>query len=100
MQPKIGAMSRMLPTKTSHVETCTTSGVAVSWAKAQDIYNGVLRRGMESGLFYPGEPSETAILVQSIMQMQMARAVELGREDPAEVAEAMMVHIRRLLCLP
>jgi AcrR family transcriptional regulator len=72
--------------------------VAVSWAVARDIYSGVLRSGMESGLFYAGEPEETAVLVQSVMQVQMARAVEQGHDDPGEVAEAMMVHIRRLLC--
>ncbi|MBW2419384.1 MAG: TetR/AcrR family transcriptional regulator [Deltaproteobacteria bacterium] len=74
------------------------AGIAVSWAAARDIYSGVLSRGMQSGLFYPGDPEETAVLVQSVMQVQMARAVELGRDDPGEVAEAMMVHIRRLLC--
>jgi AcrR family transcriptional regulator len=72
--------------------------VAVSWAAARDIYSRVLHEGMQSGLFYAGDPEETAVLVQSVMQVQMARAVELGRDDPSEVAEAMMVHIRRLLC--
>jgi AcrR family transcriptional regulator len=72
--------------------------IAVSWAAARDIYSGVLTEGMNRQLFYPGDPEETAVLVQSVMQVQMARAVERGRDDPGEVAEAMMVHIRRLLC--
>ena len=67
---------------------------------ARDVYAKVLQEGIDAGLFYEGDAEETAILWQSIMQMQMARAVEAGLKDPIEVSSSMMVHIRRLVCRP
>jgi AcrR family transcriptional regulator len=72
--------------------------VAVSWAESRDAYSRVLERGMERGLFYRGDPEELAVMMQTLMQVQMSRALERGEANASEVADGIMLHLRRLLC--
>jgi AcrR family transcriptional regulator len=72
--------------------------VAVSWQRSREAYTRVLADGIEAGCFHPGDPEELAVIVQTLMQVQMARAIERGERDPDAIAEGMLVHLRRLLC--
>jgi len=72
--------------------------VAVSWQESREAYARVLSEGIEAGVFYAGDPEEMAVMMQTLMQVQMARAMERGDSDPERIAESMLVHLRRLLC--
>jgi hypothetical protein len=72
--------------------------VAVSWSTVLETYSRAIQEGMDSGQIYSGDPEELTVLMQSIMQLQMARAIEQERREPRQVATAMLTHIRRLLC--
>ena len=74
--------------------------VAVWWKQGHEEYARVLGQGMDAGLFYAGDPTETAVMLQTIMQVHVARAVERGETDPASVSSAIMVQLRRLVCPP
>jgi AcrR family transcriptional regulator len=69
------------------------------WQEGHADYAAVLEEGMQSGVFHEGDAQETALLLQALLQVLVARASQRGDEDPDAVAEAMMVHVRRLLCV-
>jgi AcrR family transcriptional regulator len=71
---------------------------ALQWRQGHEDFARVLSEGIELGVFYAGDAEEMAILAQAIMQVQVARAVERGEQDPAAVADAIMLQLRRLLC--
>jgi AcrR family transcriptional regulator len=73
--------------------------VAVSWEESRSVYARVLADGIEAGVFHSGEPQELAVLVQTLMQVQMAHAIERGETNPEQIAESMLVHLRRLICV-
>ena len=74
--------------------------VAISWQESRDDFTRVLSEGMARGVFYEGDPEEMSVVIQTVMQIHMTRAVERGEQDPRALADAMMVHIDRLLCPP
>jgi AcrR family transcriptional regulator len=74
--------------------------VAIWWKEGHEEYARVLSQGMQAGLFYEGDPTDTAITLQTLMQVHVARAVERGESDPEAVSNAIMVQVGRLLCRP
>ena len=74
--------------------------VAISWQESRDDFTRVLSEGMARGVFYEGDPEEMSVVIQTVMQIHMTRAVERGEQDPRALADAMMVHIDRLLSPP
>jgi AcrR family transcriptional regulator len=73
--------------------------VATSWDAVRETYSRAIRDGMDSGQVYPGDAEEMTIMMQSIMQLQMARAIDHAEpREPDETAAAILLHVRRLLC--
>jgi AcrR family transcriptional regulator len=74
--------------------------LAISWQESRDDLTRVLSEGMARGVFYEGDPEEMSVVIQTVMQIHMTRAVGRGEQDPRVLADAMMVHVDRLLCPP
>lgn len=89
-----------LHTRTSWAIRPADEEVAISWQESRDDFTRVLSEGMAIGVFYQGDPEEMSVVIQTVMQIHMTRAVERGEEDPRVLADAMMVHVDRLLCPP
>ena len=88
-----------------HLQTRVSWGLRPSDGYAADYWEEglapvarILEQGAESGLFYEADPMSTAAMVQSIMQVQVSQAVSSGETDGARTADAIMLHLRRLLC--
>ena len=89
-----------LRTQTAWAMRPADEEVAISWQESRDDFTRVLSEGMARGVFYEGDPEEMSVVIQTVMQTHMARAVERGEQDPRALADAMMVHVDRLLCPP
>ena len=89
-----------LRTRTAWAMRPADEEVAISWQESRDDFTRVLSEGMARGVFYEGDPEEMSVVIQTVMQIHMARAVERGEQDPRALADAMMVHVDRLLCPP
>jgi hypothetical protein len=70
---------------------------AAAWRQGLDDYAAVIGEGQQQGVFCEGDPVELAILTQSVMQVQMARAIERRETDWSPVVDSMLVHLWRLL---
>jgi len=71
---------------------------AEAWVTGRKLYVELMRDAMEQGTIFEGDPDEMAALVQSVMQVQIGRAIENEQKDVGEIATTMMIYIRRLLC--
>ena len=89
-----------LRTRTAWATRPADEEVAISWQESRDDFTRVLSEGMARGVFYEGDPEEMSVVIQTVMQIHMARALEGGEQDPRALADAMMVHVDRLLCPP
>ena len=89
-----------LRTRTAWAMRPADEEVAISWQESRDDFTRVLSEGMARGVFYEGDPEEMSVVIQTVMQIHMTRAVERGEQDPRALADAMMVHVDRLLCPP
>jgi AcrR family transcriptional regulator len=70
---------------------------AAWWEEGHEAYARLLREGMERGDFLPSDAEETALLVQTVMQVIVGRAVQRGETDATVVAAAILAQLRRLL---
>jgi len=70
---------------------------ADAWAEGLDGYARVIAKGQEQGVFVEGDPAELSMLAQALMQVQMARAMELEERAVEGVADSIVVHVFRLL---
>lgn len=70
------------------------------WRKGLEDFEKLLAEGIEQGVFYPADPKELAVLVNTIIKVQVTYAADLGEEDPEPVAERAILYLRRLLCVP
>lgn len=70
---------------------------ARAWEEGIEAIASVIRAGQEAGVFADGDAFETSILVQALMQVQMARAAESGDRDAAAIADRILLHVGRLL---
>jgi AcrR family transcriptional regulator len=70
------------------------------WRRGHADYADILVDGMKTGIFYEGDPVDTSVLLQSIMQAQISLAIERTKADPDSVADETMKQLRRLLCPP
>jgi AcrR family transcriptional regulator len=67
----------------------------------RDSLIALLERGIAAGVFYPGEPVRIAPMVLAVMQVQLADQLRHPDEvDADEVADQIMRHLGRLLCVP
>jgi TetR/AcrR family transcriptional regulator len=70
------------------------------WRRGLEDFEKLLGEGIEQGLFYPTDPSELAVLVNTITKVLVTYAAEAGEDDPQPVAERATLYLRRLLCVP
>ena len=71
------------------------------WRQGLEMFADLVRRGMDEGDFYPGDPSLMAATGMAVMQVQMAgllRGVE--PQDPAAITAQIVRQLRRLLIAP
>jgi AcrR family transcriptional regulator len=71
---------------------------ARAWVAGRHLYVELMRDAIDQGAIFDGDPDEMSALVQSVMQVQIGRAIENGQKDVSEIAATMMMYIRRLLC--
>jgi AcrR family transcriptional regulator len=71
---------------------------ARAWVAGRDLYVELMRDAIDQGVIFDGDPDEMSALVQSLMQVQIGRAIENEQKDVSEIAATMMMYIRRLLC--
>ncbi len=71
------------------------------WRRTRSLLTSLMRRGIESGVFYAGDADRAAEMVTAILQVQMMRLVEPGADaDSDAVADEILVQLERLLCPP
>ncbi len=70
------------------------------WELGLRNISDILSAGMEQGIFYKGIPEDVASVVQSIMQVEVTRAVESDSIDAEQCAAGIMLHLDRLLSPP
>jgi AcrR family transcriptional regulator len=72
--------------------------VAKAWVSGRVLYVELMRDAMARGEIFEGDPDEMSALVQSLMQVQIGRAIENDQKDVSEISATIMMYIRRLLC--
>ncbi len=76
-----------------------TAGVgSESWQASIERLTGILRAGMDQGLFHKGDAETLAATCLAVMQVQIARAVDRGERDAEKIAAELETQLRRLLC--
>jgi AcrR family transcriptional regulator len=71
------------------------------WELGVGGFAGVIREGIEQGLFYEGDAELLAMTGTAVMQVQMARLAEGASPDDAEqIVEETLTHLTRLFCKP
>jgi AcrR family transcriptional regulator len=68
-----------------------------AWKEGLDDYARIIQVGMERSVFLEGDAAELSVLTQSIMQVQMARAVEKGTTSLEPIVESILLYVWRLL---
>ena len=70
-----------------------------AWRESHAAQAAVFERGIEQGVFYPGDPKLMARMLVAIQQVMLAEWVE-GRmqEDPEALIDAMQTQARRAFC--
>jgi AcrR family transcriptional regulator len=69
------------------------------WRHGVGGFASILRRGMDEGLFYEGDPEIMAMTGIAVMQVQLARFAEgIGAEDAKVLSDEISLQLRRLLC--
>lgn len=71
--------------------------IAARWDLGRETFSKLLRDGMERGVFHAGDPDELALLVQTIMQVVVGRALLAGEAQSEVVAGQILLQIGRLL---
>jgi AcrR family transcriptional regulator len=72
---------------------------AKTWSEGVQLFARMIRQGIEDGSFHAGDPEAMAMMGIAVMQVQLARWAEgAGPADPQELADAIVVALRRLLC--
>jgi AcrR family transcriptional regulator len=70
---------------------------AARWDLGRETFSKLLRDGMEQGVFYDGDPDELALLVQTVMQVVVGRAMLAGETDADTVAGDILLQVGRML---
>ena len=90
-----------------HLRTRIASSVRPSDEATADLWERGLREfeihlaeGMRQGCFHEADATELAVLVNSLLKIQVTYAVDCGEEDGDRVAERLLVYLRRLLGAP
>ena len=69
------------------------------WEEGLETLAAILQDGAASGVFYRGDAMSTSALVQSILQTLVSQAVSRDEQDTTKTTEAILVQLRRLLCV-
>jgi AcrR family transcriptional regulator len=69
------------------------------WQQGLDGVGGILASGIQTGVFHEAHIDRMAAVVLAIMQVQVAQAVEAKESAADEIADEIMVQLRRLLCV-
>lgn len=67
------------------------------WRKGLEELEGLISDGISSGDFAPGDASELAVLVSTILKVEVTYAADRGETEPAPVAARTLTHLMRLL---
>ena len=71
--------------------------VATEWREGLEGYARMIHEAQELGRICEGDPEELAVLTQSVMQVQMARADDQGIDEPDDVVAMILRPVWRLL---
>jgi AcrR family transcriptional regulator len=72
------------------------------WRAGTSYVGGVLRQGMNEGVFYEGDEELLAATVTAVMQVQLAGRIYragTGTPDADEIVRGTLVVLRRMLCV-
>src|SRR5258706_1338713 len=72
------------------------------WRAGTSYVGGVLRRGMDEGSFYEGDPDLLAATVTAVMQVQLAGRLYRaggGAPDADEIVRGTLLVLQRMLCV-
>jgi AcrR family transcriptional regulator len=73
---------------------------AAAWREGVAMQRALFARGVEEGLFHPGDPELMARMMIALQQVQLARWVETGMQrQPEELAAEMDQLVRRCFCI-
>jgi AcrR family transcriptional regulator len=72
-----------------------------AWQAGIDYVARVVRRGIEEGVFHPGDPELLAGTVMAVMQVQLAGLLlKVGDDADSEaIVDEILVLLRRILCV-
>lgn len=72
---------------------------ATAWEEGHAMQVRLFARGIESGVFYPGEPGRLANTLAAMHQVRLAEWLAGGmQEDPEQVIAGMELQLRRAFC--
>lgn len=77
----------------------TGGDAADLWRKGLEDLEALIEAGMEAGVFAPGDSSELAVLLSTVMKVEVTTAAHRGEDQAEPVAERALLYLTRLLAV-
>ena len=67
------------------------------WQLGVGRFADIVAAGIEAGVFYEGDAAEMSRMAQAIIQVQLAKVIEMDAPDRDAIADGILLQLRRLL---